>query len=123
MNVQTFSCGRLPNLNDYTRACRTSPHVGAQMKRDAESLVLLGIRRAHLKPVSVPVRFTFRWIEKNRSRDKDNIAFARKFIFDALVSSRVIPNDGWSEVDGWTDEFGVDRNHARVEVTIEEVER
>ncbi len=58
----------------------------------------------------------------NRKRDKDNIAFAKKFIFDALVENHVIPNDGWKNIDSFSDSFKVDTQHPRVEVEIHTVD-
>ena len=55
-----------------------------------------------------------------RIETKDNIAFAKKFIQDSLVKEKVIQNDGWKEIDSWSDEFSVDAQHPRVEVDIEE---
>ena len=52
---------------------------------------------------------------------KDNIAFAKKFIQDALVKSRVLKNDGWNDIDGFSDDFRVDKKRPRVEVRIEEI--
>ena len=51
--------------------------------------------------------------------DKDNIAFAKKFIQDSLVHAGVLANDGWNQIEGFTDDFAVDPKNPRVEVTIE----
>lgn len=62
--------------------------------------------------------FRFSWHESNRKRDPDNIAAGgRKFILDALVATRRLPNDGWANVAGWTDSFDV-REQAGVTVEI-----
>ena len=55
-----------------------------------------------------------------RRRDKDNIAFAKKFIQDALVKEKVLKNDGWAQIESWTDAFAVEAQHPRVEVEINE---
>jgi Holliday junction resolvase RusA-like endonuclease len=60
----------------------------------------------------------YTWYEPNRKRDKDNIAFAKKFCQDALVKSGTLANDGWAEIDGFTDTFEVDKRRPRVEVKI-----
>lgn len=65
-----------------------------------------------------PVKLAFRWYEPNKKRDLDNIAFAKKFILDALVQNGVIKTDGWKGVTGFTDSFFVD-NAPRIEVDIE----
>lgn len=111
--------GQLPNLNDYTKACRTNRYAGAKMKQETEKYISWHIveqlRGIH---IDTAVRLSFRWYEQNRKRDLDNICFAKKFILDALVSSNVLQADGWSIVTGFTDTFFVDRNSPRVEVDI-----
>lgn len=114
--------GQLPNLNDYTLACRGYKLAGAKMKKNAEWTISVYIRR-QLKDVAFknPVRLSFRWYEPNKRRDLDNVCFAKKFILDALVSSGTIVADGWKGVVGFTDEFFIDKNYPRIEVDIEEV--
>ena len=112
--------GRLDNLNDYTKACRTSPIVGNQMKAKNEEIIT-GYIMQQLRGVQFTgkSRLHFRWIEPNEKRDLDNVCFAKKFILDALVSNGVIKTDGWRGVEGFTDEFGVDKENPRIEVVIE----
>lgn len=45
----------------------------------------------------------FEWHESTKKRDADNIAFAKKFILDALVNMRVLPNDSRKYVKGFYD--------------------
>ena len=113
--------GQLPNLNDYTLACRSHRQAGAKMKKDAERLISVYILQ-QLKGVAFknPVRLSFRWYEPNRKRDLDNVCFAKKFILDALVSNGIIVADGWKGVVGFTDQFFVDKENPRIEVEIEE---
>jgi len=112
--------GRLPNLNDYTKANRTSPVVGNKMKQEQEEYIADFIAEqlngVHFTGMTY---LHFRWIEMNRNRDLDNICFAKKFILDALVKNKVIETDGWRGVYGFTDEFDVDAFNPRVEVYIE----
>lgn len=112
--------GRLDNLNDYTKACRTSPIVGNKMKARNEEIItgyiMQQLRGVHFKGKT---RLTFRWIEPNRNRDLDNICFAKKFILDALVKNGVLETDGWRGVEGFTDEFEVSPEFPRIEVLIE----
>ena len=61
---------------------------------------------------------TFRWLCKNKKKDKDNIAFAKKFILDGLVEAGVIKNDGWDDIEGFQDEFEIDAKNPRIEVEI-----
>lgn len=110
----------LDGLNDYTYACRTLPAAGSRMKKENEKYVRLALIKCKLsgKHIDKPVFIQFQWFEKNRKRDKDNIAFSKKFILDALVKSGVIKNDGWNEIDGFSDEFFIDPKSPRVEVTL-----
>lgn len=122
--VKLIIRGQLPNLNDYTKACRTNKYAGAKMKHDAEQLITAYIMQqlpgVHIKG---KVKINFRWYEPNKKRDLDNICFAKKFILDALVNSKVIVTDGWKGVAGFEDEFYVTtKEKARIEVEISEIE-
>ena len=44
----------------------------------------------------------------------------RKYILNALVMAKIIPNDGWEWVGDFHDTFSVDRRNPGIEVTIEE---
>lgn len=115
--------GRLDNLNDYIKACRTNQYKGAHLKAKNENKVQAEIyeQLGRLR-ITHPVRMSYRWYEKDRRRDLDNVSsFGRKVIQDALVETRVLRNDGWKEIIGFSDEFYVDKNHPRIEVEIEEV--
>ena len=61
----------------------------------------------------------FEWHESNKNRDADNIVFAKKFILDALVSMRVLPNDSRRYVKGFTDDVIDDTNDFVVVELIE----
>lgn len=78
--------GTLPGLNAYIDAERNHRQRAADLKRRTESAIGL-IARTQLGSVNIksPVKMHYRWIEPNKRRDKDNIAFARKFVQDALV--------------------------------------
>ncbi len=72
--------------------------------------------------IEKPVHMKYRWYEKNKRRDKDNISsYGRKVIQDSLVYSHVLKNDGWKEITGFSDEFFVDADNPRIEVLIREV--
>lgn len=117
--------GLLPGLNEYIDAERShkGKYKAASMKRQAQNVIGYMIR-TQLRGVRFtrPVVIRYLWIEPSRRRDKDNIAFAKKFIQDALVETGVLRNDGWSEIEGFTDNFALDPKNPRVEVTIEEME-
>ena len=116
--------GRLPGLNEYTRACRTNPHTGNEMKRQAQDVVAWNIlaqlgRRRFEKPVFL----IFTFYEQDRRRDRDNVSsFARKVIQDALVKCGTLQDDGWDYVTGYLDRFQVDKENPRIVVEFIEQE-
>lgn len=115
---------RLNNLNDYISAERTSRYKGADMKARNEALVKIAIKQ-QMRGIRIekPVYMEYRWYEKNRRRDLDNISsFGRKVIQDSLVQTHVLQNDGWKEIIGFSDDFFVDADNPRIEVLIREVE-
>lgn len=116
--------GRLDGLNQYTAANRINPYKGGAMKRNNEELVCLAIRQ-QLRGVQItkPVIIHYKFYEKDRRRDKDNIlSSAMKFIHDSLVKCKVLKNDGWNEIVNFTHEFYVDKGRQRIEVSLEEVD-
>jgi len=111
--------GRLPGLNEYIKAERGNRYAAAKIKRDTQALIADAARR-QLRGTrfSRPVRMRYHWYEPDARRDKDNIAFAKKFVQDALVDIGVLTGDGWKQIDGFTDRFFVDANTPRVEVML-----
>lgn len=115
--------GRLPNLNDFIEANRRNKYMGAKMKRDAqttcETYIMLALRDVR---IGRRVQITYRWYETDGRRDIDNISgFGHKVIQDALVSCKVLKDDGQKYISGYTDEFYIDKAHPRIEVEIAEV--
>lgn len=121
--------GHLPGLNEYIDACRRHAQIGGRMKREHQDMVVREIMCAILSrrfPAHIdgPVRLRYRFVEPNKRRDKDNISgFAHKVIQDALVQVGVLKGDGWGYVEGSMDEYEVDKERPRIEVTVEEVEK
>ncbi len=121
MTAKLVIKGTLPGLNEYIDLERGK--AGKQranaLKQRTQQVIGAAINK-QLRGVRFtrPVTMHYTWVEKNRRRDKDNIAFARKFVQDALVRARVLENDGWRHVEGFTDSFAVDKNAPRVEVII-----
>ena len=117
--------GQLPGLNEYIATERGGggKYRAAAMKRDAERVIGL-CARSQLREIhfTAPVTMRYTWHEPNRRRDKDNIAFARKFVQDALVAAGVLQGDGWACIEGFSDTFEVDRDNPRIEIEITENE-
>lgn len=114
--------GKLDNLNDYIKAMNRSRYEGSDLKSKNEAKVMQEIysQFGRLR-ITKPVRMQYTWYEPNKQRDKDNISsFGRKVIQDALVKTKIIQNDGWKNVIGFSDEFYVDAKNPRIEILIEE---
>ena len=116
--------GRLSGLNEYTRACRNNKYAGARLKAENENKVIYSIMHSDAwnAHITKKVKIVYKWYEANKKRDLDNIAFAKKFIQDALVKNGVLDNDGWANIVGFSDEFYIDKENPRIEVEISEVE-
>ena len=120
MNSFTIQ-GTLPGLNEYAYACRAAKYKGARMKKDADELIgwyiRMAIQRGDLRPTQGTVVVHFTWCEKNGRRDVDNVAFAKKFILDALVKNRILKDDRRKYVKGFTDAFReADKDYILVEL-------
>ena len=130
MNVEFVIKGRLDGLNEYTRACRCNKYAGASLKKKNEDIIKIAAYHALKNEygfdfsgiLSGKVHIKFKWYEKNKRRDQDNIAFAKKFILDALVDMQLLKGDSWKYTAGFTDEFYIDKDNPRIEVYISEVE-
>jgi Holliday junction resolvase RusA-like endonuclease len=113
--------GSLPGLNDMLDAARRNKYQAAQQKKEATELVAWLARQQkipHMKFIDLSIT----WYETNKKRDKDNIQAAVKFILDGLVAAGVIANDNWRNVGDITHKVRLDRQNARIEVELKEVE-
>lgn len=116
--------GSLPSLNEYINAERANRFAAASMKKKAEEKITLAIR-SQLKGFKAkePVYIRYTWIDANKRKDHDNVAFAKKFIQDALVRAGVLTNDGWTNICGFEDHFACEPSKPRVIVEIVEDDR
>lgn len=125
MIINEFVIGqKLPSLNEYVAACRSNPYVGAKFKKEIEEVIGWSIRQALTKKTlfkpNKAVIVHFEWHERTRRRDADNIASAKKFILDALVSNGVLADDSRKYVKGFNDVI-VDDKEDFVRVELVEV--
>lgn len=110
---------RFPGANEYIAACRKNRFAGAKIKADYTQAVALYFRG--LPPVTGPVKIRFIWHERTRRRDKDNVAFGKKFILDGMQAAGFLPNDNNRWVVGFEDCFVYDgRDGVKVEVYKED---
>lgn len=110
---------KLPSCNDYITVCRTNPYKASKFKKNLESDISM-----FLMPLPVfdkPVKIRFHWIEGNKRRDLDNVAFAKKFILDALVKCGKLADDNRRFVTAFTDTFEYGEE-TKVILFIEEAE-
>lgn len=110
--------GRFPSLNDYVDAERANRHVGAKMKRRETARAEAAAVAQGLPRFAGPVAVHFLWVEPNRRRDLDNVAFAKKFVLDGLVAAGVLEGDGQRHVVALRDSFEVDPANPRVMVEV-----
>jgi hypothetical protein len=112
--------GELVDLNTYIDAERTNRYSAAKIKKDMTKICeLLGCRAKQFDGDRAKVIIT--WYCKNRMKDPDNIAFAKKFILDGLVTSGVLEGDGWRQIQGFEDRFEIDKDKPRIEIELQEV--
>ena len=118
INVTVEIPYKFPSLNDYVFACRSNKFAGASMKKKIQKDIA-----PYIQPIPYcdrPVRIHFLWIEKTKRRDYDNVAFAKKFILDALQENGKLENDNRKWVRGFSDDFKYG-DETKVIITIREV--
>lgn len=108
----------MTDLNTYILAERSHKMQGAKIKK-RETRVAAYEARNLPEVGGYPVDISFHWYARDRRTDPDNICFAKKFILDGLVDVGVLKKDGWKQIRRFGgDDFSVDADKPRVEVTI-----
>lgn len=110
---------KLPSLNEYINVCRTNPYKASKYKKDIERDISVFLSR--LPKFDKPISIHFHWVEENKKRDLDNIAFSKKFILDAMVKCGVLTDDSRRYITAFTDTFEYGKE-AKVILEISEVE-
>ena len=119
MNITLVLDHKFPSLNEYTSQNRNNRYAGGKMKKTETDYVALMSTIQKIHKFKSPVKIHFFWIEKNKRRDLDNVAFAKKFILDGLVKAGVLKNDNHKHVIGFTDSFDYGDKYSVI-VRIEE---
>ena len=111
--------GKLPGANEFINAGYRNRFFANNLKKTTEKQIAEAIEK-HGKPrFDKPVKIGFVWFEPNNRRDCDNIAFAKKFIQDALVRNGVLEDDSRKYLVGYLgEEFLVDKMYPHVVVTV-----
>jgi hypothetical protein len=124
VTAQLWVAGPLPSLNDWIAAAKGSGGRGAgyaRLKRQWTETVWALAKQARLPRFVRPVQLVFLWRERDKRRDKDNVAAGgRKPIMDGLVDAGVLLDDDWNGVDSWIDQFAIDAAAPGCLVTIAE---
>ena len=110
---------KLPSLNSYINACLTNRFQASKMKRDLENDI--GVYLQKMPKFEKPIKIHFHWVEENKRRDLDNVAFGKKFILDAMVKFGLLKDDNRRFVTAFTDTFEYAKE-AKVILEISEVE-
>ena len=111
-----------PGLNEIIKTAKAHPMAYSTMKKRWGAVVTAYIKKAKLKPMRRPVLIHLVWVEKTKRRDPDNIRAGSKFIFDALVTAKVLPCDSHKTIVQITDSFLVHKEAWRVDVLLTELE-
>lgn len=126
MKQAIFIEGPLPGLNELIGAAKSRGYSRSgwngysNIKRTLTTKIYWEILQQGVKPMK-RAYIHFLWKETNRSRDPDNFTSAgKKIILDALVKAGILKNDGWSDIDGWDDQWCVVNKNPGVLVTLEE---
>jgi Holliday junction resolvase RusA-like endonuclease len=113
---------KLPSLNEYIRVCRCNKFQAAKFKADIE--LKIGLYLMKMPKWTNPIKIHFHWIEGNKKRDLDNIAFAKKFILDSMVKYGKLQDDNRKCVTSFTDSFSYSKDGSfKVVLEIEEVKQ
>lgn len=116
---QTFTIPhRLTTLNEYINAERSNKYKAAKIKKQETQTAF--IFTGKLKPMKSPIKVTCYWHYKNKNRDLDNVAYAKKYIMDSLQQRGTIKNDNSSNIIEYHDIF-VHDSEEKVIVEMEEV--
>ena len=116
--------GELTDLNSYIKATNGNRLAGNKVKQADTNLIMyrfLEAKAAGLR-IQTPIKIHFKWFCKNKRKDPDNVAFAKKAILDGMQKAGVIQNDGRNEIRGFIDDFEIDKDYPRIEIEILEVE-
>lgn len=122
--IQIIIPGRFSGLNEFIKANRTQSgrwNAGNSMKHKDQQRICQYLPEVRFKR-KIFIEYVF--YEPNTRRDKDNISgYFHKIFQDAMVQAGLLENDGWKQIDGWSDYFKIDQRDPRIEVYIEECKK
>lgn len=108
MRQRLWVPGPIPSLNELIAAAKGGGGTGraySRLKAEWKEKVWALAKSERLQPM-VQAWITWNWYETSRRRDPDNFVGAgKKLILDGLVMAKVLPDDGWDELLGFTDHW------------------
>lgn len=105
---------------DANRIRRRGWCKGNVMKQEDQRLIEHQLPAWHTEK---PLWLVYKYYCPNCKKDLDNISgYFHKVFQDALVSKRIISNDSWKNIRGFSDEFMLDRGNPRVEIELMELQ-
>ena len=112
-----------PGMNEIIKEKSKKNHYFySKMKRDYTNIAKMYILEQKKYNYDCMIDIFFRWYEPNKKRDKDNIIAGEKFIIDGLVASKIIKNDGWSNIGILSHRIELDKSNPRVELFLKKSE-
>lgn len=116
--IKIFIPHQFTTLNQHIAANNSNRYKAAKIKRDETYQA-----KVHFigKKIETPCTIKFIWHVKNMRTDPDNIAFAKKYILDGMVTAGALPDDTMKHIKGFTDEFIVDKDNVGVEIILDKV--
>lgn len=115
--IAVFATPWLPTLNEYIRAERGNRYAAATLKRKASEAVAVAAGATRVRFTGA-VELELHYYAPNKRTDKDNVAFAKKYVLDGMQEAGMIANDGWDDITAWTEHFHVDEKNPRITVTV-----
>jgi hypothetical protein len=109
------------SLNEYIELCkrRKGNYNPAQnYKHKVQNDIVMHIKRQRIEKIKKPVRLRFIWYEATKRRDKDNVAFGKKFLLDGMQSAGILPSDNNQWIAGFAGEDFVYGKGQKVVVEI-----
>lgn len=108
--------GELTDFNTYDNASRRNKYAAAKIKKTETERVAWACKVAKTKKLEGIYDYQITWFMKNKRKDKDNIVFSHKFIYDGLQLAGIIENDGWQQIGKFIYDIKVDKENPRVEI-------
>lgn len=108
--------GELPSANEIIAIAKRHPMAYSSLKKKSTDIVRFSCLT--IPKIKTPAIFIITYYCKNKRKDLDNIAFAKKFLFDGLIKAGKLENDGWGEIKSWEEHFEIDKKNPRIEVEV-----